>query len=202
MTSPRRCDACRRKMAGPGDIRIPRDGLMVCTQCNEKEFLMPPGVTRTTLAGRRVTAHGGGDGKDLRHCVFCGSGGIVGRSDGTTECTLCQSVFSVQVQPRQPFAPQTVNGEPQHIPGMPNSPGGDQAPTDAAPVDSSAGTDEPGDATVGVPGFSDDEMDSFRTDEGAEVDRTAMVQNLALKIAGGRRDKVLRSIRQMNQRTR
>ena len=64
------------------------------------------------------------------NCPFCGSGQVVARSDGTTECEFCHNCFIVQVQPTQPEMPQTINGQPYQIPGMPErstQPSGDNA---------------------------------------------------------------------------
>lgn len=165
---------------------------------------MIEGPSRTTLS-RRKTAHGGGDGQTLHHCPGCGSGGIVGRSDGSIECTLCNMVFTVQLQPHSPFMPQTVNGEPVQIPGMPNS-GADDLGETEIPGDGDLDSD---DATVGVPGFSDDEIpsdtpaqddDQFLTAEGSAVSRKHLVQRLALESASTeRRGPLLERIRMSNQ---
>lgn len=49
----------------------------------------------------------------------CGSGAVTGGSDGTADCDYCHSVFTVQVQPKHPHMPQTINGQPMPPPGMP-----------------------------------------------------------------------------------
>lgn len=67
----------------------------------------------------RHLAHDSGDGMDLAHCPFCGSGGIIGGSDGTVECQFCHKFFTVQVQPEFKSMPQTIDGQPYNIPGMP-----------------------------------------------------------------------------------
>lgn len=66
-------------------------------------------------------AHDGGDGTILYHCPFCGSGAIVARSDGTTECQSCMTMFTVQVQPQYPMSPQTMQGGDVTPPGMPGN---------------------------------------------------------------------------------
>ena len=53
------------------------------------------------------------------NCPFCGSGAVVGGSDGSVSCDYCHSVFTVQVQPAHPNMPQTINGQPMPPPGMP-----------------------------------------------------------------------------------
>lgn len=85
------------------------------------------------------------------NCAFCGSGAIIARSDGTTECEMCGMCFSVQVQPRYPAFPQTINGQPVPIPGMP-----DQGP-------SQAGQLPPGQDPNAMPG-QDPEQDPEQDD--------------------------------------
>ena len=68
-----------------------------------------------------VLGHDGGDGTILMHCPFCGSGALVARSDGTTECQSCMTMFTVQVQPQYPMSPQTMQGAPVTPPGMPGN---------------------------------------------------------------------------------
>lgn len=70
-------------------------------------------------------AHDSGDGETLFHCPFCGSGQIVARSDGAVDCDFCNTAFTVQVQPQMPAFPQTMNGIPIDVPGMPK--GGENA---------------------------------------------------------------------------
>lgn len=203
--SERRCDDCSRRMRGKQDIRSPRGEKMVCIECKEKGPMIE-GPHRTTLS-RRKTAHGGGDGQTLHHCPGCGSGGIVGRSDGSIECTLCNMVFTVQLQPASPFMPQTVNGEPVQIPGMPDSGADDLG--DALVQDDQGDPDSP-DATVGMPGFSDDEIpsdtsvpeddDQFLTSEGSALSRKHLVQRLALDaVPPQRRQALLERFRVANQ---
>jgi ribosomal protein L37AE/L43A len=76
-------------------------------------------VRKAKTSGLSVVAHDSGDNAVINHCPFCGSGGVIGRSDGTASCEFCHSAFTVQVQPSHPFMPQTVDGQPQQIPGMP-----------------------------------------------------------------------------------
>lgn len=66
-------------------------------------------------------AHDSGDGERIFHCPFCGSGNVTGRSDGSISCGFCFSSFTVQVQPTHPFMPQTVDGQPYMMPGMPGN---------------------------------------------------------------------------------
>lgn len=80
------------------------------------------------VTSSRKVAHDSGDGETIYHCPFCGSGQVVGGSDGTIECEFCQSHFTVQVQPDMPTMPQTVNGQPSNMPGMPGGPANPDAP--------------------------------------------------------------------------
>ena len=82
-------------------------------------------------------AHDSGDGQTLAHCPFCGAGGLVARSDGTTECGFCQNCFTVQVQPTHAAQPQTdpATGQPIPMPGMPGDPAAHEpAPPVAGPI--------------------------------------------------------------------
>lgn len=213
----RRCETCRRSMRGPADIRAPHPvtGKMSCTECIDFHTIQPNRIDVTatketqmdnlTLARldtgkivpwRRVTAHDGGDGKVVRHCFSCGSGGVVGRSDGSVECTICETVFTVQVQPANPFSPQTVNGEPVHIPGMPEE-------SEVTPATAVAPPEEGTPAAPGTPGaivptISDDDMD-FMTAEGHRLDAEHYAQYLALGVTPDP-DRTLAMVRQANLR--
>lgn len=66
-----------------------------------------------------VVAHDSGDGQTIYHCPFCGSGQVIARSDGTIECEFCHTMFTVQVQPEFNAFPQTIDGSPVQVPGMP-----------------------------------------------------------------------------------
>jgi hypothetical protein len=71
----------------------------------------------------KITAHVSGNQVDVLHCPFCGSGSVVGRSDGTIECGYCTSVFTVGVQPAYNGFPQSVDGQPYEWPGKPDPAG-------------------------------------------------------------------------------
>lgn len=78
---------------------------------------------------------------NTRNCPFCGGGNVTGRSDGTIECGFCETHFTVQVQPAFAGMPQTVNGVPYDMPGMP---GGVDPNTGLPPDGMDAGMDEEG----------------------------------------------------------
>jgi hypothetical protein len=104
-------------------------------------------------------AHDPGDPLITSHCPFCGSGQVVGRSDGTIMCDFCGQAYIVRVQPAFPGMPQ-----------MPNGPG---APSDIGPDGGVVGPDALG--PDGMPmdgGFppDDDEGDGGSPfDDGEEV---------------------------------
>lgn len=75
-------------------------------------------MTRRTGTVRKV-AHDPGDPLVTSHCPFCGSGQVVGRSDGTIGCDFCGQNYIVRVQPA--------------FPGMPQMPMGPGAPSDVGP---------------------------------------------------------------------
>lgn len=75
-------------------------------------------------ASTRKVAHDSGDGMTIYHCPFCGSGQVIARSDRSIECQFCHTSFTVQVQPEFSNFPQTINGVPVQVPGMPGQIGG------------------------------------------------------------------------------
>lgn len=105
-----------------------------------------------TEAIERV-AHDGGDNAIINHCPFCGSGAVVGRSDGSAQCGFCHTTFTVQVQPQYPNAPQTIDGNPNQIPGMP----GEQPTEMSRPTDPAVPPDKPQETTLpaGTPAPND-----------------------------------------------
>lgn len=120
------------------------------------------------------------------NCCFCGSGQVIARSDGTVECEFCHSAFTVQVQPEFPAFPQTIDGVPVDVPGMPSNtqgapplpPGaegdGDVPPDGEEPADDEAeGADDDG----GKPAFL---KGSFRTATGAVLDGENYLRHLAI----------------------
>jgi hypothetical protein len=163
-------------------------------------------------------AHDSGDPQVVYHCPACGSGQVIARSDGTIECGFCKMCFTVQVQPRYPAFPQTIDGQPIQVPGMgPQWPGQDDEQTmqaqDAAEGISAVPDDAEGDgdsnpfADEGVDDEDDQEDDedesgggnpfakkSFRTSSGVYVEHDPFLRHIALEAARDR-SKVLRVIR-------
>jgi hypothetical protein len=76
-------------------------------------------VETKRIGSLQTVAHDSGDGQTIFHCPFCGSGQVLARSDRTIECEFCHTAFTVQVQPEFSAFPQTVNGMPMQVPGMP-----------------------------------------------------------------------------------
>jgi len=101
-------------------------------------------MTITRCAVGVHTAHDSGDGQTIYHCPFCGSGQVLARSDRTIECEFCHTSFTVQVQPEFSAFPQTVNGMPMEVPGMPGQvdPG---APVDPNAIGDDGSMMDPGD---------------------------------------------------------
>jgi hypothetical protein len=164
-------------------------------------------------------AHDSGDPQVVYHCPACGSGQVIARSDGTIECGFCKMCFTVQVQPRYPAFPQTIDGQPIQVPGMgPQWPGQDDEQTMQA-QDAAEGISAVPGAAEGDEGdnpFADEDADgdddqeddeedaddggnpfakkSFRTASGVYVEHDAFLRHIALEAARDR-DKVLRVIR-------
>jgi len=85
---------------------------------------------RPVQAARKL-AHESPDDTVAAHCCFCGSGQLVGLSDGSIECGYCQRVFTVRIQPTFAAMPQTTTGLPPDPgvmapPGPPGAPAGQQ----------------------------------------------------------------------------
>lgn len=142
------------------------------------------------------------------NCPFCGSGRVIARSDGTIECGFDKACFTVQVQPRFPAFPQTINGVPMQVPGMgPQWPGDDdeamvaQQQAQGTPVDED---DPDADGDDDANPFADDDADaeqeptdsggggnpfakkSFRTAHGDGVPLDSFLRHVALEAARDR----------------
>jgi hypothetical protein len=135
------------------------------------------------------TAHDSGDGEELLHCPFCGAGQVIGRSDNSAECEFCGQCFTVQVQPRFPGFPQSVNGQPVPIPGMPGEPGG--GPPGIAPDDPAApggppvpggGPEDQGQDPAGPP---EDDADAGGDEDGGGDDKPAFLKGGSYRTAAG-----------------
>jgi hypothetical protein len=115
-------------------------------------------------------AHDSGDGQTVYHCPFCGGGNVIGRSDGTIECGFCNTHFTVQVQPEFAGMPQTIDGQPYDIPGMP---GGVDPNTGMPPqMDDQETGDE-----AGADGFPPGDEDEEGAEMGSPEDEEAQGKN-------------------------
>lgn len=156
-----------------------------------------------------VLAHDSGDGETIYHCPFCGSGQVLARSDRTIECEFCHTSFTVQVQPEYSAFPQTMDGMPVQVPGMPGQidqpvGGGPQDPSMAQ--DPMAAEDTDGDGIPDQGGFDDGAPASasnqppwltagLKTTTGARLPIEEFVHHLAIKHAGSQRTAVLRRVK-------
>lgn len=161
---------------------------------------------REQKTGQRlfVLAHDSGDGETIYHCPFCGSGQVIARSDRTIECEFCHTSFTVQVQPEYSAFPQTMDGQPVQVPGMP---GQIDAPVGGSPADPSiAAPDSDGDGIPDQQGFDPAAAASaqnqppwltagLKTQAGKVLPVEEYVHHLALKHAGEKRTAVLRRVR-------
>lgn len=167
------CNGCGRYIHDDGVDWVGDDGSKKCTYISVGATEPGPhspneATTRWLYSSLRAVAHDSGDGETIAHCPFCGSGAVVGGQDGTVSCVYCKKAFTVQVQPVFKNMPQTVNGAPYNIPGMPG--GGPDAgaadvgmnpPPDAQPIvdapnpDANAGAPTPQDDSAGPPKASD-----------------------------------------------
>lgn len=146
----------------------------------------------------------------------CGSGQVLARFDGTVQCEFCSTSFTVQVQPEMPAFPQTIDGQPIQVPGMPG-PDGQNAdiparqggdPDADGPAGSQFGDSETPGAEQGDP---DDEADgptdeqgsslftrkSYRSTAGVALGERDMMRHLALRFTTDRAG-VLAHIRDEN----
>jgi hypothetical protein len=160
--------------------------------------------------------HDSGDPQVIYHCPSCGSGQVIARSDGTVECGFCKMCFTVQVQPRYPAFPQTINGVPMEVPGMgPTWPGQDDDQTmqaqDAAegmPVDPDAEEDPDAAEDPQAPDAAPDDTTpedsgnpfakkSFRSVNGTQLTEDQLLRHIALETAHDRA-RMARTLRQKN----
>ena len=156
----RRCEQCKGTIPNRMSRTRNDKGQLVCEECQGMNT--PDWTTHSSLtpiearemtrrqaealvsvkriSRLRTVAHDSGDNAIINHCPFCGSGAVIGGSDGTVTCDFCHSPFTVQVQPAHPFMPQTIDGQPAQVPGMP----GDVPTEISAPLDPSSEETEEG----------------------------------------------------------
>lgn len=150
-----------------------------------------PGTETFTLADYLHTGN----------CPFCGSGAVVGGSDGTTTCDFCKTSFTVQVQPEYSTMPQTINGVPQEIPGMPGDPTQRTSPELGQEGDQPPGGEEqkppghPPDGDAKPPGEDDDKPKNpvppqfrkgsalYLNADGVPIPEDSFIRHLAVRFA-------------------
>lgn len=161
--------------------------------------------------------HDSGDPEVIYHCPSCGSGQVTARSDGTVECGFCKMCFTVQVQPRYPAFPQTIDGVPMEVPGMgPQWPGQDDTATRAEeaqqgmPVDG-AEVDAEEDSEGGFPPGEEDEQEaedddvppflkkSYRSASGVPLNADQLMRHAAM-LTARRPDLMAARLREMKGR--
>lgn len=151
-------------------------------------------VAVDALEGETIerTGHIYADDSVVGHCVFCGSGDVVGRSDDTVECQLCHRAFVVMEQPLYADTP-APDYQGMQIDGTgledPTADPVDEAPAFAPPpgADAEAEGDPavPGQPKAEVPGtespFEKKESSMlFRTAKGHQLGRDDFVRHVAI----------------------
>lgn len=238
----RKCEACGNRVPPGTPRRRDGRGRMVCGQCfqtqaarrlyegdepvekiaaafdaGEKHLTERPSPRRDAMRARTAAtikeAHDSGDQVNIYHCPFCGSGQVIGRSDRTVECTFCQAVFTVQVQPMYSAFPQTIDGQPVQEPGMPGMDGqpevsdDEQLPVDGQDPDALPPGDDEGTGDEADEDDQDDDQPPFlkgsmlRTSNGTPVPMDELLNHLALlQAAPEERPAVLAMIREGRRR--
>jgi hypothetical protein len=208
------CQTCAKDTSSPSGKYKPGSDIRLEAAGEFSEI--PRRTSMRTIAlrehktGQRlfVLAHDSGDGETIYHCPFCGSGQVLARSDRTIECEFCHTSFTVQVQPEYSAFPQTMDGQPIQVPGMPGQidqpvGGGPADPAIAAPDSDGDGIpdQEPSGAgfDAAAPASADNQPPwltaGLRTQAGKVLPVEDYVRHLAIKHSGTRREAVLRSVR-------
>ena len=166
-------------------------------------------VSLQAVESLKATAHESSDDLETMHCPWCGSGQIIGQSDGTISCAYCDRTYTVRLQPTYPAMPQTVEGQP-FPPGQPGADAGmpgdevpgelpagmegaEQMPPDGLPPDGAPADDADEDE-------GDDDLPAFmkgstlRTAAGTELPGDAYLRHLAL-VESGYAEPVLEQVR-------
>jgi ribosomal protein L37AE/L43A len=196
----RKCEDCGERVP-PGTPRRTSDGQLVCSKCFTRRSAMTlyrqaaeqyptsepvapsrpdwrQDAARARTAALVKRAHDSGNQVDIYHCPFCGSGQVVGRSDRTVECTFCNAVFTVQVQPMYSGVPQTIDGESVEEPGAPGMDGEpDVAGDEMLP-------EEQGTMNGQLPPEEDADQDGEPDDEEGD-DEPAFLKGSMLRTANG-----------------
>lgn len=142
------------------------------------------------LCGEIQTQHVGHVSLDtqVRHCIFCGSGDVFARSDGTVQCDLCHRSFYASEQPLYSAMP-SPEYMGQEIGGQPPAPAPAPSfvpPPEASPPEMDSSSDP---AKSGPPEPKDDDSkeDPFPkagallTSTGALLSEDEMARHLAYR---------------------
>ena len=164
-----------------------------CPDCVERSEQDRPYSPRSDMAswtlkdalGTRKVAHDSGDGETIYHCPFCGSGQVLARSDRTIECEFCHTCFTVQVQPQYSAFPQTVNGQPVQVPGMPGQTGVDPSGA-GGPVPPGGDPAQGGDPAGGFPPDADADGDPTQDEGGDDDDTNPFAKGGSLRTTAGK----------------
>lgn len=162
----RLCDRCGYKVA-PGTPRTRVGDEMLCAACTTSAYRKEAAMTAQVV---RKFAHDSGDGQTIYHCFSCGSGKVIARSDRSTECMYCGVVFTVQVQPQFAAFPQTIDGMPVPVPGMPGQIDQGGPPPPGAPEDMDESGIFPPGSDAAADGGEENPFASVDGDEEAEED--------------------------------
>lgn len=205
------CQTCVKDSSAPSGRYKPGTDIAKAALKDLEPSMAIKIALREQKTGQRlfVLAHDSGDGETIYHCPFCGSGQVLARSDRTIECEFCHTSFTVQVQPEYSAFPQTMDGQPVQVPGMPgqiDSPvgGGPQDPSMAP--DPMAAEDTDGDGIPDQGGFDDGAPASssnqppwltagLKTQAGKRLPIEEYMHHLAIKHSGQQRPEVLRRVK-------
>lgn len=156
-------------------------------------------------------AHESDDDTTPLHCPFCGSGQIVGNSDGSIGCEYCKRAFTVRVQPAFSAMPQEMDqmnaGAPDFGPGGQGDPSANGT-DEGAPGDPQGGIgpslqQDPDPAAAAGPPVTDQQPDTdgtqapwmYNTSTGARLNERDYLDHLAVQFAGPDRVRVIAKIR-------
>lgn len=121
---------------------VDRDGVAIQPRVEKK------------IGVQRKQAHVSSDPTLVNHCPWCGSGALVGRSDGGIDCNICDKTFRVSEQPMYSNMPSSEPGA--GIESMENDPLTAEDPFEAPPEDAGLPIEE---EDVPVGGGVDEERD-------------------------------------------
>lgn len=150
------------------------------------------------VASMMREAHYSTDPTRVNHCVFCGSGALVARSDGGVDCNLCQRSFTVMEQPMYSNMPSTEQGAGINVtpndplmnePGFEAPPGQPGVAPPAQPGDSTGDGEVEADIAEPVEVIEDEPEEEplmlLRSRSGVLLDEDDFVMHHAIRISRG-----------------